>query len=335
MTDKGNLLKFSMTFAVLLASGCSVGEESVLFMTKTSVGVDVDATPLTLDIGFARREGTISPVFEDGRVLPQMAGYTSQLGIVNQAVGQSFATGTAAVIMSRYLTSNLKPNLGSVIPDAELTASGSIATKGAERKRYFFATDTSLGFRVNFGMESGGLPDGLSLGYKRKEAAFAPLIPGVKDATTGSVALPSLLATSGLGTDVNNPHSSELVQNQFFATGRAASNLAALPGIRQAVALRIMPDAKTALDQTAFKEGLKISEVRNDKADKVIAAVSGDGKAVDKSKLVDLFEKAKIPAEDGKRVELEGYTETRHLKIKLKIYHQTLDKLVAAIGPGA
>ena len=90
---------FSLVLSLVLLGGCGLGEENILFMTKTSVGVDVDSTPPTLDIGFDRKEGTISPVFASGEVLPQMAGFSSELGFINQAIGQSFATGTAAVIM--------------------------------------------------------------------------------------------------------------------------------------------------------------------------------------------------------------------------------------------
>jgi hypothetical protein len=99
---------------LLLLGGCGLGEDNVLFVTKTSLGLDVDTKPPTLDFGFDRKEGTVAPVFENGQVLPQMAGFSSDVGIVNQAIGQSFATGTASLVMSKHLTDktivNFDPN---------------------------------------------------------------------------------------------------------------------------------------------------------------------------------------------------------------------------------
>ena len=233
----------------LFFSGCSLGKDSVVFVTKTSVGVDVDTRPPTLDIGFDRVEGTVAPVSDNGRVLPVMAGFSSDLGIVNQAIGQSFATGNAAIIVSQNLDSTARHSSPKNIDPGLING---IATLKApvERKRYFFGTNTSFAFRVNFGVETGGIPDSLSLGYKRKEFAYVPLIdlPGEVTASdptpTPKIALPALLATSGLKTSAESFRSAKVIHSQFFATGKAANYLASLPGIRAVVAPEIMPEAK-------------------------------------------------------------------------------------------
>lgn len=244
-----------LVLAAFLMAGCSsLGKDSILFVTKTSVGVDVDSKPPTLVIGFDRKEGTIAPEFDTGEVLPQMAGFTTDLGFINQAVGQSFATGNAAVLMSQYLASIAGPDpKGPIDIKKDFSKPQSVTTNG-RRKRYFFGTDTSFAFKVGFGLETGGLPDSLSLGYKRKELAFVPLfeVPDSDANGTGmkKVNLPSLLATAGLVTvvDPKKPERTKVVHTQFFATGLAATYLAALPEIRAVVAPKILPEAKETVE---------------------------------------------------------------------------------------
>lgn len=239
------LKRYSLVLLLVCLNGCSTGKDSILFLTKTSVGVDVDSKPPTLDIGFNRKEGTIAPVFENGLVLPQMAGFTSKLGIINQAIGQSFATGNAAILMGKYLSSGADPVTGTQVLDSEITGVANVNITTGERKRYFFGTDTSFGFRVNFGLETGGLPDALSLGYKRKELAYVPLI---QSANSTTISLPSLLATSGLEAASTTPDKSNLRHVQFFATGKAADYLAAQSSVRKTIGPRISPDFDAALD---------------------------------------------------------------------------------------
>ena len=332
---------------IFILAGCSsLGRDNVLFLTKTSLGVDVDSKPLTLDVGYDRKEGVIGPVMEKGLIHTNMASFHTEVGIVNQAIGQSFSTGQAAVLMSKYIASSARPKLVEIIPDTEIFDVTNELNVPLEKKRYVFVTDTSFGFRVNFGMETGGIPDALSLGYKRKEMAFVPLVKGTdvgvvkqkaltdfvekakvqldketafgvaaselktaelslgtaaaavktpaagsdagtlqtnlsnatktfKDATGkfeiaetelikandetnkaltdytkksyGKEALASLLATVKLGTAASNPLGTALTFSQFFATGNAASYLAAHPEIRTVMAPQMIPDTEDAI----------------------------------------------------------------------------------------
>jgi hypothetical protein len=231
----------------VLMLGCSMGKENILFITKTSLGVDIDSKPPTLDIGYTRKEATLSPKFEGG-VLPQMASFKTDIGFVNTAVGQSFATGNAALLMSKYMGMNSKP--------ADRTADISISeiqdnnkdswVKGSTSKseRYFFGTDTSFALKVTFGLETGGYPDSLSLGYKRKEVAFVPLMETDQATATAKVGLPSLIATAEMGSETSNIANTNVQFKQFYATGVAASYLAAQPEIRQSLGAKIMDDPK-------------------------------------------------------------------------------------------
>lgn len=230
---------------VFLISGCSMGKHNVLFVTKTSLGVDIDSKPPAIDIGYDRKEGTVAPVFDDGQVLSQMAGFSAKVGFVNQAAGQSFATGNAAELMSKYLISNARVATGDTIPPGDIGKIHKLNRTG-DPKRYFFGTDTSFGLKVNLGVETGGIPDALSLGYKRKELAFVPLIEKQLDQDTVEVALPSLISTAGFDNRVS-VNDSNLYLRQFFATGQAADYLAAIPGIRQEVVPKMIPDAEAVV----------------------------------------------------------------------------------------
>ncbi len=237
----------------MLLASCSVGKDSVLFITKTSFGVDIDGKPPTFSVGYDRQEGTLAPVTEGGKVLPQLASFASTAGFPFQAaVGQSFATGNAAILFSRYLVSTAGPDLDATIAEGEIdgTAFDGINSLPADvkRKRYFFGTDTSWALKVSFALEAGGYPDAISLGYKRKELAFVPLIPKETDANSGDlIHLPALLATAGLTTNVPDGSNANIAFSQFFATGQAANNLAALPDVRLTVGRFIVPEASESL----------------------------------------------------------------------------------------
>ncbi len=231
------------TTIVFLLSGCSgLGKKNVLFATKTSLGVDMGTKPPAIDVGYGRSEGTVAPVFENGQVLSLMSGFSSKQGLINQAAGQSFATGNAADLMTKYIMSNATVTTSDTISIEEVLQSQTV-TRKSEPKRYFFGTDTSFGLKVDLAVESGGWPESLSLGYKRKEAAFVPLIEKAMVNNEVEVALPSLISTSSFDNELSSGNSSLLLR-QFYATGNAANYLASIPNIRQEVMPKIIPETE-------------------------------------------------------------------------------------------
>lgn len=289
----GTLKLVTLLTVVTALSGCGFGKDSILFTTKTSLGLDFDTKPMTVDIGYARKEGTIAPVNEKGKVLPQMASFSANVGVMNQAVGQSIATGNAAVLISKYLTSPARPGLDPIVPDKDIYDIPTIEYTGRER-RYFFGTDTAVALRIGFAPEQGAVvPDSLSFGYKRKEVAFVPILfrklktqkvnvvqyddnnamvmkdgkPLTREMTVREtdgqerLALPALIATVGVDGDKGGVGSRTLKFKQFYATGKAANNLAALPEIRAEIAPMMMANAKEAVqgvkDQLAVRDEIK------------------------------------------------------------------------------
>jgi len=242
-------------FIAFLWAGCA-SKDSTLFVTKTSFGVDFDAKPPTMDVGYSRKEGTIAPKFEDGNVIPQMASFHGRAGVIgNVFIGaaQSFAVGEPSVIMAKYMGNpNAKPAVKDVIDAAELAGPHLVTGRLSQPKRYFFGTDTSLGVKVGLAAETGGVPDSLSVGWKRKELAYVPLTRTGSDATM-QIAVPSLLSTVNFGT---NPQNGATTVSQFFATGSAANYLAAQPDVRAVLGARIVADTELAerLDAEARKK---------------------------------------------------------------------------------
>lgn len=258
---------------LVLFSGCTIGKNSVLFATKTSYAVDIDAKPPTLDIGYGRTEGTLAPVYENGAVLPQLASFHTDTGWFKTGIGQSFAVGKSAVIMARYfsLPDDLEGKGGTISEDDVKNANPGSLPSGP-RKRYFFGTQSSFGVKVHFDAETGGLPSSLSVGYKRKELAYVPISSIVHNGTTNDT-VPSLLATSGLGVDARSITNTGVSYNQFFATGLAADYLAAQRAVRETVGMRIINDGELQKTIRANRqEGLQAET----EAGRIIDNLKGD-----------------------------------------------------------
>lgn len=198
---------------VLTLAGCA-GADSVLFITKTSLGVDLDTKPASLSVAYDRKEGYLGPRYDNGAVPPVTASIKSDGGIFTGKVKQVYATGNAALILA---TDN---------PDG---ANVSETNLSGEKKLMFFGTDTTTGLKVGF---TGQYPDSFVFGYKRKEFSYIPVGTTVAQGTKGAVdTYPSVLATIDTTGSAIDDKTSGLVGTQFFATGAAADALAKNKGI--------------------------------------------------------------------------------------------------------
>lgn len=243
--------------AALALSGCGIGYNQLLFVTKSNVGVDFDATPPTAEIAVSRVEGVVQPTFEDGKTLPVMSSFSPESkGLFAGRVGQTFATGDAALTMAR------------LYDDVDQTVSGSSSKSWAQSMReefdarlalsakpvlpprlsflekdvrpVFFTTSTSLGLRVSWSGMTATYPDSMHLGFRRKEIAWTPIAYS-QQGTSHHVAVPSLLATIDVVGDVASPGDASGQWLQYFATGDPATALALRQGVRQAMLARLDP----------------------------------------------------------------------------------------------
>lgn len=208
------------SFAVVMASvisGCA-GTDTVLFATKTSLGVDFDTKPPALQVAYDRTEGYFAPRYSNGTLPPVLATIDSDGAIFDAQVRQIYATGNAA----RILASSSHSTVGS----------DKLLKDGKERLA-FFGTSTTSGLKVGF---TNNLPDSFLFGFRRKEISFIPLGETVQNGATVHIYPPVLAAidtTAAASGDASGPKGG-LKNAQFFATGIAAEELA----LNDAVGLR-------------------------------------------------------------------------------------------------
>ena len=193
----------SMLASCLLASAC-VGYDSVLFVTTTNIGIDVDRAPPNVSIAYDRYEGYFGPAYETGALPPVVARLESNTSVFSPEIRQLYATGDAA----NLITQKKQPP-----PEKPLKRTG--------KRVAFFGTGSVVGLKVAF--DPNGLPQSLALGYKRKEFSLIPVMEGEADTDTYG----SVLASFGINIETPNLPTTEFGVDQVFATGTAAENLAA------------------------------------------------------------------------------------------------------------
>jgi hypothetical protein len=177
-----------LIFTSITLAGCAIGYNSVLFITKSNVGIDIDAKPPTAEVSIARREGVIAPTFEKGQTPPVMASFrvnTKGLISIFANVSSTFAGGDAAATMSDLFSDDYDRGT-TVSQDSTLCLKQKPAPKvvgygisfpgQGEVKPFAFGTDTSLGLKIAWSGLTAQFPDTVKLGYNRKEFAFAEFV---------------------------------------------------------------------------------------------------------------------------------------------------------------
>lgn len=199
----------SLLASVALA-GCA-STDRVVFITKTSLGIDFDTKPPSASIAYDRVEGYTAPRYANGEIPPVVASIKSDGGIFTPKIRQIYATGDAAEIV---ISGEPQPG-----PPKRLQGT---------KELMFFGTSTTTGLKVTF---TTGLPDSVNFGYKRKEFSYIPLSTvGTGDAQHD--VYPAILASIDTQATAGAEADTGLNNVQFFATGQAARLLAANPGVR-------------------------------------------------------------------------------------------------------
>ena len=182
-----------------LLTGCS-SPDRLLFVTKSTVGIDVDSRPPTSEIAINRKEGVIEPVFEGGQTPPVIASFKADANPVARffgfGIGSTFATGDAAEALSALFSTTdaefdaqaekvsgcksctlpeKRKHLLNTVFGSHLiltTSPKGEFLKPGSKDNLVFATDTVLGFKIDW---VGAAPAGVKLGFNRKEVAWVPL----------------------------------------------------------------------------------------------------------------------------------------------------------------
>jgi hypothetical protein len=209
---------------VLLLSGCV--SKDLVFVTKTSMGIDVDGTPQAVSFAYDRVEGFVGPRYKDGTVPPVIGTIETDGAFPDRQVRQKFAIGRAAVLVAGGTASELTPD-----PNDETATT------------MYFGTATTLGLK--FGLDSAGTTVGSAvLGYKRKELSVVPV--------TGRT-FPSVFATIGADTKPAAGANAKFGVTQFFATGAAADAIA--PNFKQEFATQATQALASGADESAQQNG--------------------------------------------------------------------------------
>ena len=201
---------FSALAAAACLYGCASPGEHVLFVTKTSLGIDLDGAPASASIAYDRTEGYLGPRFENGAVPPVVAKISSNGQILGRDIKQYYATGTAA---NKLTGNDLKASKPGLEGDA---------------KPMFFGTSTTLGIKIGF---TTTVPDSFVLGYRRKELSLIPIGTTIVLAEDGKTEIkqrsyPSVIGVFSSDYSAKTPVDSGFGVAQFFATGTAAESLA-------------------------------------------------------------------------------------------------------------
>lgn len=260
-----------MIAAACLAAlgGCTIGYNAMLFATKTNFGLDVDTQPPTVQLSIDRLEGVFAPTYEGGETPATLASFKYESdGWFSPYLGSAFATGDAAVVMSRLYDAgdgniaadkvwNMTKKSWRTTEDGfdsriELPRKPTypwwvLPFKPTEVRPVLFGTDTMFGIKVAWSGLTGHLPDSFRIAYNRKELAIAPVTLRIGKDDKGNqkyfVKTPSLLATVVIGTELKLFLDSRIGYLQYFATGRAATDLAMRRAVREAMLRRLDPGA--------------------------------------------------------------------------------------------
>jgi hypothetical protein len=198
------LLRNTIALGTLaLLAGCSTQRDHVIFVTKTTLGVDVATQPSGATIGYERFEGYVGPRFDNGGVPPVVASFRSNGELLFREVRQVYATGAAAEKVTGADAKADAPDPSSNDP-----------------RRMHFVTGTSVGLRLGFGSTA---TTEFGFGYKRREMS---VIPVASAASSAKPQFPSVFASLQNDVAGQSPDDTSFGVGQFFATGTAAVKLA-------------------------------------------------------------------------------------------------------------
>lgn len=272
------LRRAALAALLLVPAACS-NPDTVVFVTNTSIGIDVGGTPPTAALGYDRIEGYFAPRYDNGAVPPVVASLESGGTVFDPQIRQVYATGAAA----------------RMAVDPAANAPQQLPLSG-NKKVMFFGTTTNLGFKVGFSA-TGGYPDSVTLGYKRMEASIIPVGTLTCPAASADPLCPagqvvdtyaSVLASVDTTSTMTSLKDTGLDSRQFFATGIAAEHLATNPTIGEA--FRTMSQAAVISKASADAAALT-TKVNSQNASVRTAITAADG-SLDGAKLAALLSKA-------------------------------------------
>ena len=182
-------------------------------------------------------------------------------------ISATFAGGDAATTMTRLFNEKTagqdKIEHGSLcLSDQPKSKSYFSADKNlglgtsGEYRPFIFGTDTAFGLKLAWSGMMAQVPDTIRLGYNRKEFAWAPIFVSKEECTDPDPRITakkpykadvtSFLATIDHEGQATSLKDSGFDHLQYFATGKAATNLSLRQEVRQAMLRKIDPELLVA-----------------------------------------------------------------------------------------
>ena len=242
-----------LTFVAMSMAGLAAcGTSEAIFVTTTTIGINAETTPPNLTFAYDRYEGFFGPADQDGNMPPVVARIESNHSVVNPRVKQLYATGAAAIDVT--IDGKAKNDANELIVeerrDTVAQTQNPEQILGDERRVAFFGVAQTTGLKLTMGPTN--VIDSVSIGYKRKEASYLPLV--IKETTDENgntikaARYPSTLAALARNAEISGISETSDGVTQFFATGNAARNLALSEPVRNLFKRNAQAALKRATD---------------------------------------------------------------------------------------
>jgi hypothetical protein len=238
------LLRILTFCAVGLLAACAAEPDRAMFVTTTKIGVGADAATGKAHVGYDRSEAYIGPAYSDIGALPPVAGsLQSDLDIFAPEIRQTYATGDAALLATRRMTSkDMCPSSSKKDEIEKLTVRArcecNLGCPAGARRLAIFGTNTHAGLSIQ---AKDAVIASVNFGYGRQELSVLPLNrdPQKPDGSVAEDYYASTLAYINSDVDIAEggvKPGSKLKLNQFVATGGAADALASTELVRNSFA---------------------------------------------------------------------------------------------------
>ena len=211
--NKQFLVAIPMVVILIMLGGCAIGYDTLMFVSKTNAGFEIDTQPPSIQVSIDRLESVVAPSYEEGKTPPVLGSFqfNGTGGLLATGMGSAFAAGDAALAMTvlysaadYHTVMGVKQEIGPNTLDVHKKDWKHIDGKdeGAfnsglrtlrrptfprwlpdevknrqpwEVRPLMFGTDTTVGLKVAWSGLTAQLPDTVRLGFSRKELAIAPV----------------------------------------------------------------------------------------------------------------------------------------------------------------
>ena len=187
--NKQFLVAIPMAIILIMLDGCAIGYDTLMFVSKTNAGFEIDTQPPSIQVSIDRLESVVAPSYEEGKTPPVLGSFqfNGSGGLLATGMGSAFAAGDAAFAMAilydaadHKKVAGVKPEIGPHKLDFKELDWGAIDRRGDPE-------GTRVRGRHHPGSvaETGGASADGAAGLERRRAPGAEE-PGAEEAPAGA-----------------------------------------------------------------------------------------------------------------------------------------------------